>query len=305
MVQVEKFIEKAVREIKETAGDEKVVIALSGGVDSSVCASLAARAIGKNLIPIYVDTGLMRKNESERICELFCDINLQRVNAADEYFEALRGVTDPEEKRMIIGEKFVRIFERESKATGAKYLLQGTIYPDIIESEGGIKSHHNVGGMPADVGFDGVIEPLAELYKDEVREVAGGLGLPAEIQHRMPFPGPGLAVRCLGEVTPEKVEVVREANAIAEEELVEEFLPWQCFAALIGRGTGVKGDVRLLGWIIAVRAVQSRDAMTAEPLNIPFKKLERIAQRITSEIPSVSRVVYDITSKPPATIEYE
>lgn len=184
-------------------------------------------------------------------------------------------------------------------------LLQGTIYPDRIESEGGIKSHHNVGGMPLNIDFKGVIEPLADLYKDEVREVAGGLGLPVEIQHRMPFPGPGLAVRVLGEVTREKIAIVREANAIVEECLVEKFRPWQCFAALVGLGTGVKGDVRLHGWIVAVRAVASRDGMTADPLLLPYETLSRMATRITAEIPGVARVVYDVTPKPPATIEYE
>ena len=305
MVNVERFIEEAVRQIQQAAGGEKVVMALSGGVDSSVCAALAARAIGEALIPIYVDTGLMRKGETDRIRSLFADTNLKVVDAADEFFAALEGITDPEAKRKAIGEKFVRIFEREAKRTGATMLLQGTIYPDRIESEGGIKSHHNVGGMPLDIKFKGVIEPLADLYKDEVREVAGGLGLPAEIQHRMPFPGPGLAVRVLGEVTKEKVAIAREANAIVEECLVEEFGPWQCFAALIGLGTGVKGDVRLHGWIVAVRAVQSRDGMTAEPLLLPYETLSRMAARITGEIPGVARVVYDVTPKPPATIEYE
>jgi len=305
MVNVEKFIDQAVRGIRDAAGDEKVVMALSGGVDSSVCAALGARAIGDRLIPIYVDTGLMRKGETGRVSSLFADTNLRVVDAADEFFEALAGVTDPEEKRKVIGEKFIRVFEREAKRTGATMLLQGTIYPDRIESEGGIKSHHNVGGMPLKIDFNGVIEPLADLYKDEVREVAAALGLPAEIQHRMPFPGPGLAVRVLGEVTREKIEIVREANTIVEECLVEEFRPWQCFAALIGLGTGVKGDVRLHGWIVAVRAVRSRDGMTAEPLYLPYETLSRITTRITSEIPGVSRVVYDVTSKPPATIEYE
>jgi GMP synthase (glutamine-hydrolysing) len=305
MVKVEKFINEAVFHIREKAGDDRVVIALSGGVDSSVCAALAAQAVGDRLIPIYVDTGLMRKGESERICSLFCNINLQMVKAGDEFFAALKGITDPEEKRKVIGERFVRIFEREAKKTGARHLLQGTIYPDRIESEGGIKSHHNVGGMPLHMEFASVIEPLAYLYKDEVRQVAGGLDLPPEIQHRMPFPGPGLAVRCLGEVTPEKIAIVREANAIAEEELVEQYKPWQCFAALLGLGTGVKGDVRLHGWIVAVRAVQSRDAMTAEPIELPWETMHRIASRITAEIPGVARVVYDITPKPPATIEYE
>ncbi len=305
MVKTEKFIEDAIAEIREKSNGKKVVMALSGGVDSSVCAELARRAIGDNLISIYVDTGLMRKGETERIRELFADINLHVVEAGEEFFEALKGVIDPEEKRKVIGEKFIRIFEREAKKTQASYLLQGTIYPDVIESEGGIKSHHNVGGLPYDIDFEGLIEPLIDLYKDEVREVAGALDLPLEIQHRMPFPGPGLAVRCIGEVTPEKIAIVREANAIAEEELVEEFRPWQCFAAVIGLGTGVKGDVRLHGWIVAVRAVSSRDAMTADPIELPWPVMHRIATRITAEIHGVSRVVYDITPKPPATIEYE
>lgn len=305
MVNVEEFIEETIRRIRDAAGGEKVVMALSGGVDSSVCAALAAQAIGDRLVPIYVDTGLMRKGETERIRSLFPDMNLRVVDAGDEFFEALVGITDPEEKRRIIGERFVRIFEREAKRTGATMLLQGTIYPDRIESEGGIKSHHNVGGMPIDIEFTAVIEPLADLYKDEVREVAGGLDLPAEIQHRMPFPGPGLAVRVLGEVTREKIEIVREANAIVEECLVEEFRPWQCFAALLGLGTGVRDGARLHGWIVAVRAIHSPGGMTAEPLLLPYETLTGMVSRITSGIPGVARVVYDLTPKPPATIEYE
>jgi GMP synthase (glutamine-hydrolysing) len=305
MVNTEKFIGNAIEEIKEAAGDRNVVIALSGGVDSSVCAVLAERAIGDRLIPIYVDTGLMRKGETDRIMHLFGHMNLHVVRAADEFFPALAGFSDPEEKRKIIGERFIRIFEREAKKTGASCLLQGTIYPDRIESEGGIKSHHNVGGMPVEMEFKHLIEPLRDLYKDEVRQLAVALGLPDEIAHRMPFPGPGLAVRVIGEVTREKIEVVREANWIAETEIVEKFKPWQCFAALLGLGTGVKGDNRVHGWIVAIRAVNSRDGMTADPLQIPYEDLDRIASRITSEIPSVARVVYDITPKPPATIEYE
>jgi GMP synthase (glutamine-hydrolysing) len=247
----------------------------------------------------------MRKGETERIRTIFGDIHLQVVDAGDEFLEALKGLTDPEAKRKAIGERFIRVFEREARRQGAKCLLQGTIYPDRIESEGGIKSHHNVGGMPLHMEFSKVIEPIRDLYKDEVRDVAGALGLPMEIQHRMPFPGPGLAVRVLGEVTREKVAVVREANWIVEDELVETYSPWQCFAALLGLGTGVKGDNRIHGWIVAIRAVNSRDGMTADPLNIPFDHLTKIGSRITAEIPSVARVVYDITAKPPATIEYE
>lgn len=305
MVKAERFIAGAVAEIREQSGQDRVVIALSGGVDSSVCAALAARAIGDRLIPIYVDTGLMRKGETGRIIEIFGHSGLHVVDAGEEFLAALAGVSDPEEKRKVIGAQFIRTFEREARKSGARCLLQGTIYPDRIESEGGIKSHHNVGGMPLHMEFDRVIEPLRDLYKDEVREVAGALGLPAEIQHRMPFPGPGLAVRVIGEVTREKVDVARLANAIVEEELVERFRPWQCFAAVLGLGTGVKGDNRVHGWIVAVRAVNSRDGMTADPLVLPQEVLARIESRITSEIRSVSRVVYDITPKPPATIEYE
>jgi len=305
MVKPEKFIPQAIEEIKKAAGTGKVVMALSGGVDSSVCAALAARAIGDRLIPIYIDTGLMRKGETERIKTVFGNIRLQVIDAGDEFFAALAGITDPEKKRKAIGERFIRVFEREAKKSGATCLLQGTIYPDRIESEGGIKSHHNVGGMPLETAFTKVIEPIRDLYKDEVREVAGALGLPKEIQHRMPFPGPGLAVRILGEVTREKAAVIRESNWIAESEIVEQYHPWQCFAALVGLGTGVKGDNRIHGWIVAIRAVNSRDGMTADPMNIPFADLTRIGARITAEIPSVARVVYDITPKPPATIEYE
>jgi GMP synthase (glutamine-hydrolysing) len=305
MVNTEKFIRSSIEEIKKEAGNEKVVMALSGGVDSSVCAALAARAIGDRLIPIYIDTGLMRKGETGRIQHVFADTGIHVVHAEDEFLSALQGVVDPEAKRKVIGEQFIRAFEREARRSGARCLLQGTIYPDRIESEGGIKSHHNVGGMPLHMEFSRVIEPIRDLYKDEVRDVAGALGLPPEIQHRMPFPGPGLAVRVLGEVTKEKVEVIREANWIVEDELVERYCPWQCFAALLGLGTGVKGDNRIHGWVVAVRAVNSRDGMTADPIEIPFEHLLRIGSRITADIPSVARVVYDITAKPPATIEYE
>jgi GMP synthase (glutamine-hydrolysing) len=305
VVKAERFIQEAIEEIATEAGNHRVVIALSGGVDSSVCAALASRAIGDRLIPIYVDTGLMRKGETERIARMFGSLNLTVVHAEEEFIPALAGITDPEVKRKVIGERFIRVFEREARKTGALFLLQGTIYPDRIESEGGIKSHHNVGGMPQRMEFEKVIEPLRDLYKDEVREIAGALGLPPGIQHRMPFPGPGLAVRVIGEVTREKIEVVREANWIVEEELVERYHPWQCFAAVLGLGTGVKGDNRVHGWIVAVRAVNSRDGMTADPIGIPYDVLGAVAARITSEIPSVARVVYDVTPKPPATIEYE
>ena len=305
MVNTERFIDQTIGEIQREVGTHQVVIALSGGVDSSVCAALAAQAIGDRLTAIYVDTGLMRKGETDRISAMFGNLRLLIIHAEDEFLRALVGISDPEQKRKVIGERFIRVFEREAKKTKSPYLLQGTIYPDRIESEGGIKSHHNVGGMPLHLEFEKVIEPLRDLYKDEVREIAGALGLPPEIQHRMPFPGPGLAVRVIGEVTREKIEVVREANAIVEEELVDRYVPWQCFAAVLGLGTGVKGDNRVHGWIISVRAVNSRDGMTADPVEIPYNMLGHLASRITAEIPSVARVVYDITPKPPATIEYE
>lgn len=301
---VEKFVNNAVKEIKEKVKDGKAIIALSGGVDSSVCATLAYRAIGDRLIPVFVDTGLMRLGEPERIKEIFGHMNLVFVDAGKEFLSALKGVSDPEEKRKIVGELFVRVFERVAEERKADYLIQGTIYPDVIESMGGIKSHHNVGGFPIKYKFKDVIEPIRELYKDEVREVARYLGLPSEISERMPFPGPGLAVRICGEVTPEKVEVVRRANAIVEEEL-KDYDKWQAFAALVGKATGVKGDIRVYGYIIAVRAISSRDGMTADPIKIEHEKLRKIALRITGEIPEVARVVYDVTPKPPATIEFE
>ncbi len=304
MVKVDKFIPKAIDRIKQQASDH-TIIALSGGVDSSVCAVLAHRAIGDKLTPIYIDTGLMRKGETERIKEIFFDMNLQVIDAKERFLTALKGLEDPEEKRKAVGEAFIRVFEEEAKELSAEYLIQGTIYPDRIESEGGIKSHHNVGGLPSVVDFKAIVEPIDDLYKDEVREVARALDLPEEICERMPFPGPGLSVRVVGEVTEELVEVVREANAIVEEELVEKFHPWQTFAAVVGKGTGVKGDVRVHGWIVAVRAVGSRDGMTAEAMELPWDVLRKIESRITAAIPSVARVVYDITPKPPATIEFE
>ncbi|MDY6965648.1 MAG: glutamine-hydrolyzing GMP synthase [Halobacteriota archaeon] len=303
MVKVEKFIERSIEGIREKVKG-KALIALSGGVDSSVCAILAHKAIGSELIPIFVDTGLMRKGETDRIKETFSDMNLQVVDAKDRFVSALSGVYDPEDKRKVVGELFIRVFEEEAKKEGLKYLIQGTIYPDRIESEGGIKSHHNVGGLPSVIEFEEIIEPIADLYKDETREVARALGLPPEISERMPFPGPGLAVRIIGEVTEEKLKIVREANAIVEEELMK-YQPWQTFAALLEKGTGVKGDQRIHGWIISVRAVQSRDGMTAEAMELPWDALKKLSSRITSEIPNVSRVVYDLTPKPPATIEFE
>jgi GMP synthase (glutamine-hydrolysing) len=300
---VDAFIKDAISEIsREVKG--RAIIGLSGGVDSSVCAILAHRALGDRLVPVYVDSGLMRQFESDRIEELFKEISVVRVNAEDRFLDAINGVTDPEDKRKNVGETFIRVFEEEARKIGADTLIQGTIYPDRIESEGGIKAHHNVGGLPSVIEFARIVEPLRDLYKDEVREVARALGLPVEISERMPYPGPGLAVRIVGEVTKEKLAIVRKANAIVEEEVIE-YAPWQAFAAVLGMATGVKGDNRVYGWVVAVRSVSSRDAMTADVMELPWEVLRRISSRITGEIPSVARVVYDLTPKPPGTIEFE
>jgi GMP synthase (glutamine-hydrolysing) len=297
------FVEEAVAEIREQVGDGNAVIALSGGVDSSVAAALAYEAIGDRLTPVYVDTGLMRKGETEEIRSTFGYMDSLRVlDERDRFLDALAGVTDPEEKRHVIGEAFIRVFEREARDVDADYLVQGTIYPDRIESEGNIKSHHNVGGLPDVVDFEGIVEPVRDRYKDEVREVARELDL--AMSERMPFPGPGLAVRVVGEVTEEKLRVAREANHVVEEEL-DDHDPWQALAAVLGRATGVKGDNRVHGHVVAVRSVESRDGMTARAQDVDWETLQRIQSRITGENPEVARVLYDVTHKPPATIEYE
>jgi len=305
MVDTETFLQEATTEIESELGDANAIIALSGGVDSSVAAALAYRAVGDQLTPVYVDTGLMRKGETEQIRETFAYMDSLRViDARDRFLDALSGVTDPEEKRHVIGEQFIREFEREARDTAADYLVQGTIYPDRIESEGNIKSHHNVGGLPEAIDFDGIVEPVRDLYKDEVREVARALDLDEVVSERMPFPGPGLAVRVLGEVTEEKLAVAREACHVVEDETADHE-PWQAFAAVIGKGTGVKGDNRVHGWIVSVRSVESRDGMTARAQDLPWETLQRIQSRITGSNENVARVVYDVTHKPPATIEYE
>jgi GMP synthase (glutamine-hydrolysing) len=305
MVNVEEFIDEATAEIREQLGDDTAIIALSGGVDSSTAAALAYEAVGDQLVPVYVDTGLMRKGETEEIREEFGYMDrLRVVDAADRYFERLEGVTDPEEKRKVIGDQFIAEFQTVAGEVGADYLVQGTIYPDRIESEGNIKSHHNVGGLPDVVDFEGIVEPLCDLYKDEVREVARELDLEEVISERMPFPGPGLAVRIVGEVTREKAEVAREATHVVEEEL-DEYDPWQAFAAVLGKATGVKGDNRVHGYVVAVRSVESRDGMTARAQELEWDTLQRLQSRIAGTIDNVSRVVYDVTHKPPATIEYE
>ena len=305
MVDVDSFIEEKIDEIAEAIGEDDAIIALSGGVDSSTAAALAYEAVGDQLTPVYVDTGLMRKGETDQIRDTFSYMDsLRIVDAQDRFLDALEGITDPEEKRHAIGEQFIREFETVARDVGAEYLVQGTIYPDRIESEGTIKSHHNVGGLPDVVDFEGIVEPMRDLYKDEVREVARELELEEIIAERMPFPGPGLAVRIIGEVTEEKLAVAREANHVVEEEL-EEYDPWQALAAIIGKATGVKGDNRVHGWVVAVRSVESRDGMTARAQEIDWETLQRIQSRITGENENVARVLYDVTHKPPATIEYE
>ncbi len=305
MVNVESFIDEKIEELADAIGDANAIIALSGGVDSSTAAALAYEAVGDQLTPVYVDTGLMRKGETEEIRDTFSYMeSLRIVDARERFLDALSGITDPEEKRHAIGEGFIREFETVAREVDADYLVQGTIYPDRIESEGTIKSHHNVGGLPDVVDFEGIVEPMRDLYKDEVREVARALDLEEIISERMPFPGPGLAIRVLGEVTEEKLEVAREANYVIEEEL-EEYEPWQALAAVLGKATGVKGDNRVHGWIVSVRSVESRDGMTARAQELDWETLQRIQSRITGENENVARVVYDVTHKPPATIEYE
>jgi len=305
MVEPDAFIPEAVSEIEAAIDAGKAVIALSGGVDSSTSAALAYEAIGDQLTPVYVDTGLMRKGETDEIRDTFGYMEgLRIIEAQDRFLDALEGLTDPEAKRHAVGEQFIREFETVAREVDADSLVQGTIYPDRIESEGTIKSHHNVGGLPEVVDFEGIIEPVRDLYKDEVREVARALGLESVVAERMPFPGPGLAVRIIGEVTEEKLRIAREATAVVEAEL-EDYEPWQAFAALLGKATGVKGDNRVHGWVVAVRSVESRDGMTARAQELDWATLQRIQSRITGTLPNVSRVVYDVTHKPPATIEYE
>jgi GMP synthase (glutamine-hydrolysing) len=313
---MEDMIDRMVEEVKAEVGEGKAIIALSGGIDSSVATVVAARAIGDRLTAVFVDHGFMRENEPEFVKNVFqgFKINLVMVNARARFLKKLEGVVDPETKRKIIGEEFIRVFEEEAEKAGAEYLIQGTIYPDRIESgfrkfSDKIKTHHNVAGLPTRIKFKKIIEPLRDLYKDEVRKVAALLGLPKEIVYRQPFPGPGLAVRVIGEITEEKVEIARKADKIVREEIEKSSLKdklWQYFAVLTDtKATGVKGDARAYGYVVAIRAVESREAMTASFAKIPHRLLERISTRITNEIPQVVRVVYDITHKPPATIEWE
>jgi GMP synthase (glutamine-hydrolysing) len=311
-------IDEQVEAIRRRVGDKRAICGLSGGVDSSVAAALVHRAIGPRLTCVYVDTGLMRKGESEQVVDTFrrnLGIELIHVDAGQQFFERLRGVTEPETKRRIIGELFVRIFEQHTGGvTDAEFLVQGTLYPDVIESGGSdgtaavIKSHHNVGGLPEDMTLE-LVEPLRELFKDEVRRVGIELGLPDEIVWRQPFPGPGLGVRIIGEVTPDKVATLQEADAIVRQEIAAAGLEreiWQAFAVLPDiRSVGVMGDERTYGYPVIIRAVTSEDAMTADWARLPHDLLETMSSRIISEVPGVNRVAYDITSKPPGTIEWE
>ena len=314
------FVENTIREIREKVGDGKVLLALSGGVDSSVAAGLLSRAIGKQLTCVFVDHGLLRKNEGDEVEQVFgpngqFDLNFIRVNAQERYYSKLAGVTEPEQKRKIIGEEFIRVFEEEAKKIGAvDFLAQGTIYPDVVESGLGgesavIKSHHNVGGLPDYVDFKEIIEPLRNLFKDEVRKAGLELGIPEKLVFRQPFPGPGLGIRIIGEVTAEKIRIVQDADAIYREEIAKAGLDrsiGQYFAALTNmRSVGVMGDERTYDYAVALRAVNTVDFMTAEAADIPFDVLQTVMSRIINEVRGVNRVFYDLTSKPPGTIEFE
>lgn len=317
---MDSFVENSINEIRDKVGDGKVLLALSGGVDSSVLAALLAKAIGKQLTCVFVDHGLLRKNEGDEVESVFgpdgnFDINFVRVNAADRYYAKLAGVEEPEAKRKIIGEEFIRVFEEEAKKIGqVDFLAQGTIYPDVVESGLGgesvvIKSHHNVGGLPDYVDFKEIIEPLRNLFKDEVRKAGLELGLPEYLVYRQPFPGPGLGIRIIGEVTAEKVQIVQDADFIYREELANaglDKLPDQYFTALTNmRSVGVMGDERTYDYAVALRAVETVDFMTAEASEIPFEVLQKVMSRIINEVKGVNRVFYDLTSKPPGTVEFE
>ena len=305
----QKFIDEQIAEIKAQVGDKKVLLALSGGVDSSVVAALLIKAIGDQLVCVHVNHGLLRKGEPEQVIQVFKNelgANLVYVDAVDRFLDKLAGVDDPERKRKIIGDEFIRVFEEEArKLDGIEFLGQGTIYPDILESDG-VKAHHNVGGLPEDLQFE-LVEPVKFLYKDEVRVVGKQLGLPDNMVYRQPFPGPGLGVRCTGAITRDRLEAVREADAIVREEIGKlNPAPWQYFVAIPDlKSTGIKDGKRYMGWAVVIRAVDTVDAVTAKAVEIPFRVLATIRDRIMAEVDGVNRVLWDISDKPLSTIEWE
>ena len=305
----QKFIDEQIAEIKAQVGDKKVLLALSGGVDSSVVAALLRKAIGNQLVCVHVNHGLLRKGEPEQVIQVFKNelgANLVYVDAVDRFLDKLAGVDDPERKRKIIGDEFIRVFEEEArKLDGIEFLGQGTIYPDILESDG-VNAHHNVGGLPEDLQFE-LVEPVKFLYKDEVRVVGKQLGLPDNMVYRQPFPGPGLGVRCTGAITRDRLEAVREADAIVREEIGKlNPAPWQYFVAIPDlKSTGIKDGRRYMGWAVVIRAVDTVDAVTAKAVEIPFSVLATIRDRIMAEVDGVNRVLWDISDKPLSTIEWE